>query len=177
VTVNGVWIGNWIYWTLFDTARDYTLQFTAIHTKCPQSVTVSASRCLVAASNGGRSPSSEFPNFPLPQLPASNSNNAQRLNCSSPLTHWLTNQILHFTPLVLLITSRHGPHRKHRSSVAVKGPLSSNGLRLAVCLAVVALQRVYVPQYKKRYKSASLLFSVRLNHFFFHFYCKISSLT
>jgi hypothetical protein len=29
------------------------------------------SRCLVAASNGGRSPSSSFPNCPRPQLPAS----------------------------------------------------------------------------------------------------------
>jgi hypothetical protein len=31
---------------------------------------VIAGRCSVAASNGGRSPSSGFPNYPRPQLPA-----------------------------------------------------------------------------------------------------------
>jgi hypothetical protein len=44
---------------------------------------------LVAASNGGHSPYSEFPNYPRPQLPASHSNSSQRLNRSSPLTHAL----------------------------------------------------------------------------------------
>jgi hypothetical protein len=76
----------------------------------------------------------------VPQLPASNSNSSQRLNPSSPLTHSLTNSLhsthsltgfVHLTPttyssdslycssqLVPLIISRHGPWRKHRSSVA-----------------------------------------------------------
>jgi hypothetical protein len=40
------------------------------------------SRCLVAASNSRRSPSSGLPNCPHIQLPASNSNNSQRLNRS-----------------------------------------------------------------------------------------------
>jgi hypothetical protein len=39
----------------FGTASDYTLQFTS-H--------VFTSRCLLAASNGGRSPSSGFRNYP-----------------------------------------------------------------------------------------------------------------
>jgi hypothetical protein len=47
---------------LFDTARVYTLQFavtrTSVHTH------VFTSRCLVGASNGGRSPSSGFQNCP-----------------------------------------------------------------------------------------------------------------
>jgi hypothetical protein len=49
------------------------------------------SRSFVAASNGGSSPSSEFPKCPRPQLPAPHSNSSQRLNRSSPLTHSPTN--------------------------------------------------------------------------------------
>jgi hypothetical protein len=56
------------------------------HIQCSQSATVSTSRCLVAASNGGRSPFSGFPNYPRPRLTVSDSNSS-RLNCSSPLTH------------------------------------------------------------------------------------------
>jgi hypothetical protein len=72
---------------LFDTARDYTLQFLHTHTRarthartlwCPQSRLHSG--CLVAVSNGGRFSSSVFPNCPCPQLLASNSNSSQRLN-------------------------------------------------------------------------------------------------
>jgi hypothetical protein len=80
---------------------------------------------LVATSNGGRSPSSGFPNCPRPQLPAPHSKNSQRLNRRSPPTNSLTHQQILFTnstnsSLVLLITSRHGPRRKHRSSVAMQ---------------------------------------------------------
>jgi hypothetical protein len=34
VTINGVWIGNWIYWT--PTNRNYTLKFTTARTKSNQ---------------------------------------------------------------------------------------------------------------------------------------------
>jgi hypothetical protein len=44
------------------------------------------SRCLVAVSNGGLSPTSVFPNGPRPQLPASHSNSSQRLNQSSSIS-------------------------------------------------------------------------------------------
>jgi hypothetical protein len=50
-------------------------------------------RCLIAASKGGPSPYSAFPNCPRPQLPASHSNNSQQLNPSRYLTDWLTNQL------------------------------------------------------------------------------------
>jgi hypothetical protein len=50
----------------------------------------------------------------------------------------------HSSLTVLLITSRHGPYRKHHSSLAVYEPLPSNSRCLVVCLAVVAYQRVYM---------------------------------
>jgi hypothetical protein len=65
VIIDGVWISNRIYRT-----HDYTLQITVTH-RLVLSVTVSPSRCLVAAANGGFPSSSGFPNFPRPQLPAS----------------------------------------------------------------------------------------------------------
>jgi hypothetical protein len=57
----------------FDTARDYIVQFTVTHKLiCPQYGVYY--RRLVAAFDGGRTPSSWFPNCPWPQLlPASNS--------------------------------------------------------------------------------------------------------
>jgi hypothetical protein len=85
---------------LFDTAREYTLQFTITHTHTHTSVLnrVFISRRLVATYNGRRSPFSVFPNCPRSQLRASHSNSSQRLNLNSPLTHSLTNQLL-FTSL------------------------------------------------------------------------------
>jgi hypothetical protein len=65
------------------------------------------SHCSVAASNGGRSSYSGFPNCPRPRLQKL-STNPTPLDCSSQL--------------VLLITSRNGQHRKHRSSLAVSNP-------------------------------------------------------
>jgi hypothetical protein len=66
VTIDGVWIGNQIYWTLEHTTHDYTLQIT-ITPRLVFSVTVYTVR-LVAASNGGRSSSSGFPNCTWLQL-------------------------------------------------------------------------------------------------------------
>jgi hypothetical protein len=80
VTIDGYWIDNRIYWT----ARDYTLQFTFTR-QCPQSRL--HCRCLVAASNGGCSLSSGFPNCPRRQIPASHSNISQQLNPNCYLTH------------------------------------------------------------------------------------------
>jgi hypothetical protein len=67
-------------------------------------------RCLVAASKGGRSPSSGFPNYIRPQLPASHCNSSQLLNLSSSLTDWLidwltqslTTQLNWLTPLTVI---------------------------------------------------------------------------
>jgi hypothetical protein len=79
---------------LFDTARDYTLQFIITHTHTHTSVFTS--RCSVAASNGRRSPSFGFPNYPSLQLPAPHTNNSQWMNLISSLTdltQLLTNQV------------------------------------------------------------------------------------
>jgi hypothetical protein len=65
----------------------YTTQINVIHRLMSQFVTVSISRCFAAASKGGRSAFSGFPNCPQPQLPASNSNSSQQLNPSGYLTH------------------------------------------------------------------------------------------
>jgi hypothetical protein len=61
VTIDEFWI---------DTAHDYILQLTITHTHTHTSV----------HSHSG------FPNYPLPQLPASHSNSSQRLNLSNSLT-------------------------------------------------------------------------------------------
>jgi hypothetical protein len=72
VTIEGVWIDNWIYWTLADPWLQINKTLSLIHTlyslldhilQSSQSA-VFTSRYLVTASNGGRSPSSGFSNCP-----------------------------------------------------------------------------------------------------------------
>jgi hypothetical protein len=77
---------------LVTTSKDYVLtvlhtsQITIGNTRYSQSVTVFISRYLVAAFDGGRSPSSGLSNYPRPQVPASNSNRSQRPKRSGYLT-------------------------------------------------------------------------------------------
>jgi hypothetical protein len=73
----------------------HTSQIAIGHIRSSKFVTVFTSSCLVAASNSGRSPSSGFPNYPPPQLPASHSDSSQQLNPSGYLADWLTNQLTH----------------------------------------------------------------------------------
>jgi hypothetical protein len=98
VTIDGVWIGNRIYWTLKYSAWlqvSIMICLTVIHTSrtamgftwSSQSLTFFTTRCMVAASNFGLSPSSMFPYCPHPQLPASNSNSSQQRNASGYLTN------------------------------------------------------------------------------------------
>jgi hypothetical protein len=135
VTVDGVLNGDRIYWALQHTSRDYTLQTTVLHTsqltighaRSFQFLIVFIRRCLVPASNGWHYPSSGFTNGPWSQLPASHSYSSRQLNPVGYLT--ITHQPTHPTPLtpywlVLLMTSQHGPQRKHRPSVSVSFLLS-----------------------------------------------------
>jgi hypothetical protein len=46
VTIDGVWVGYWIYWPLVYTTRKYTLQLTDIHGLVSSFITVSTSRFL-----------------------------------------------------------------------------------------------------------------------------------
>jgi hypothetical protein len=122
-----------------------------------QSVTFSTSRCLVAASNGGRPPSSGFMKFPLPQ---------QQLITTEPqkFTNWLTQSLTNqlnstdFTLITaLLVISRHGPQEKYRSCWCIQllpwkhSCSRSCYLVTAVCmiayLAVVAQLGVYMRLY------------------------------
>jgi hypothetical protein len=77
VTIDGFWIETGFI-GLFDIARDYNLHFNIVHTLF--SIVTSLLPLLVSGFNGGRSPFCEFPNYPLHQLPASNSNSWQQLN-------------------------------------------------------------------------------------------------
>jgi hypothetical protein len=136
---------------LFDaqlvTAPYRSVSHTHTHTTVHSHIFTSC--CSVAASNGRWSPSSRFPNYPWPLLPTSHSNSSQWLNLSSSLNNSVTHQSINLTQLtpltdsthflltILLVTSRHGPHRKHCSSFAVYGPLFIclfRGLCLATCL-------------------------------------------
>jgi hypothetical protein len=79
VTSDEISSGNWIYWAL--TYYPNNKQLRQFHWVAPtkgycnystyEVCSVFTSRCLVAASNDGRSSSSEFPNRSRPQLPAS----------------------------------------------------------------------------------------------------------
>jgi hypothetical protein len=124
--------------TTFYTSLLHT--YTHIYTHSSIHSHVFTSSCSVAASNGGRSPFSGFPNSPRPKLPASNSNSTQRLNRSSSLTHWLTQSLTSkfnsywlTPPANLLLTNWHGPRRKYRSSFSVQLLLSGDDV-LRCCL-------------------------------------------
>jgi hypothetical protein len=91
------------FWRIYLTQRVIThysiLLLTHTHTHARTHARTSVQtrlhcHCLVTASNSRHSPSSWFPNWPRPQLPASHSNSSQWLNSSGYLTNWLTNWLI-----------------------------------------------------------------------------------
>jgi hypothetical protein len=106
VIIDGVWLvlGFIELLQLVTTSKGYALtvlhtsQITIGHIRSSQSVTDFYCRCLVAASNGGRSLSSGHPNCPRPQLQASHSNISQQLDPSGYLANSLTNQPFYPSP-------------------------------------------------------------------------------
>jgi hypothetical protein len=148
VIIDGFWLDFRIYWTLTNPWLQAIITVPLIHTLYSSHTQVFSGCCvfyslLVTASNGGHSPSSGFPNCSRSQLPATHSNSSKRLNPRSSLTNSVTHQPTNSTQLthpsltVLLIISRHGPHRKHRFLITVFVPLPSNCC-LVVCFVVVA---------------------------------------
>jgi hypothetical protein len=98
VTTDWFWIDDQIHWILWYSTCLH-LQFTIAHART-HSLSLSSvyshvftSCCPEVSSSGGCSHSSEFPNYPQPQLPASHSNSSQQLNLSSSLTSWLTQSL------------------------------------------------------------------------------------
>jgi hypothetical protein len=130
VAIDGVWVGSRINCTLTDRIYKYLRQshwVTHSKTDCNYSAhkafSVFTSRCLVAASNSGLSPSSGFPNSPQPQLPASHfsqlqlstdsttvQSSAVNFCWSSPAQSFLVSGTLEL--LLLVIYPRHGTHWK-----------------------------------------------------------------
>jgi hypothetical protein len=82
----------------------HTSQITTKHTRSSQSVTVFTSRFLITASNCGLSLVSGFRNYPRLQIPVSQSNSPQRLNCNS-VTHSLRTNSLQLSEWVSYFTT------------------------------------------------------------------------
>jgi hypothetical protein len=101
VTIDRVGLVIWFI-GLFDTACDYTLQFTITYTLA---FAITSSLLLVGNGFQWRALCFGFLNCPWPQLPASSSYSSQQLNHSSSRTNCNCQ-------LVLVITYRHGLHKK-----------------------------------------------------------------
>jgi hypothetical protein len=104
VTIDGVWIGEWTYWqqTWLVSTSNYsavtdlhTSQITGAHAKSSQPAV--SIRFLVSDLNNGDSSAPVLISLLFGKYPTSD---------------WT-----HSSLTVLLITSLHGPHRKHHSSV------------------------------------------------------------
>jgi hypothetical protein len=98
VTIDGVWTGNWIYWTLTDSWLTVFMPVSPIHTLCTSlEHTLKSSQPAVSS----RLPTADVPlslgsrTIQVTQLSASQGNSSQRLYCSSPLTDWLTDWLTH----------------------------------------------------------------------------------
>jgi hypothetical protein len=109
-----------------------------LHTQCPQSR-------LHSPLLGSGFQHRNFSYFRIPELSqATTTSFSQQQLTTEPKQFSKLNQL---NCSIVLITSRLEPHRNHRFSVAVYGPLPSNDLCLVTCIAVVVQRRVYMPHY------------------------------
>jgi hypothetical protein len=101
VAIDGVWLKDRIYWTLWYNAWLHYSSLLHTHTHTHTSVYshVFISLCSVAASNSGRSPSSVFPNYPR----ASATNSHQQLTITEP--QQFSNSLKQLNRLNSLLTS------------------------------------------------------------------------
>jgi hypothetical protein len=127
VTIDEFWIDNLIYWTV--TNRNYNVTANShIHCCSLHHVwSLFSWLCLHQLLSGGRS-------------------NHVLCFCARVLTGWLLTHNQLIAPTVQLITSRHGLHRKHLSSVAVSiVAFTSVGMPmwsvLSHCLATAVVYR------------------------------------
>jgi hypothetical protein len=167
----GLWYSAWRHFTVHCYTHTHT--HTHIHVSI---VTSSLAVMLSSGFNGGRSHSSGFLHYPRPELPASHSNCSQQLSPSSSLTNSVTHQQTNSTDFhqltVLLIASRHGSHRKHRTIIAVRllpwkhaclrsrylavavvwmlfrGPCLATGLRATICYVLAWIASLFIPLVK-----------------------------
>jgi hypothetical protein len=109
MTIDGFWIDDWIYWTLLQPLT--TLYKSLLHTgQCSQS------RCLVTASNWGRSSASGLTSL-------------QACDYLTPTPYSAASAGTSFSQLVLG-TGRKEKHRFHSSSVAACATLATITWRL-----------------------------------------------
>jgi hypothetical protein len=148
VTIEGVWIGDSIYWPLRTTSNYsatadlHNSQITAAHAK-PFPACCVISRSLTTASNSGDCSASD-PQVLSSQPPVWNSA-LKGLNC--------------VTPDVFKKSPRHAPRRKHSPSVVVKACL------LRRCIGTVAArERVYRAVAQKRSSTKSPLSNGSIRH-------------
>jgi hypothetical protein len=95
------------------------------------------SRCLVAASNGGRSVSSGFPNYPRLHLPASL---FSQLRLSTDSTD---SAISHQPPPLLIAVSRLSRNGSWSSLYSLAEDLAENASSVIACSLVAGKQRVH----------------------------------
>jgi hypothetical protein len=167
VTINGVWIGEWIYWPIMHTTRNYTqLQRYRWSPPCTNHYTLSLlnllclySRSLATSSNSGDSSASRawvlLSQPPLQKLTRTIAPSLLSLPCRAQLTGCPSS--------LLFITPRRGPRRQHPGSPVAAGTClpSSNSVVIearlplcctattrcpVVCFEIPAQQRVYTPQ-------------------------------